>query len=364
MKFISEYRGSEATEAVAKAIRREVRRSYSFMEVCGGHTAAIHRFGIPSLLPPEINLLSGPGCPVCVTPVSYINRAVTLSLESESIITTFGDLIRVPGTNTSLEQTKAAGADIRIVISALDAVALAAANPGKKVVFLGIGFETTAPGTAAAIIRASEKGIKNFFVLSGHKIMPPAMEAIIHDGTAIDGFICPGHVAAITGSSVFDFIPGRYGLGCVVSGFEPVDIMLSILMLVKQVNNSAPACEIQYSRVVTREGNLKAREIMERVFLTEDSEWRGIGKINTSGLGIRDAWKDHDALSLLRGLQPGEEGEENRFCLCSEILRGRRRPSDCRLFAKTCTPENPEGACMVSSEGACNAYYRFKRDAV
>ncbi|HPC98601.1 MAG TPA: hydrogenase formation protein HypD [Bacteroidales bacterium] len=363
MKFISEYRDSRSAEAVANAIRHEARRNYTFMEVCGGHTAAIHRFGIPSILPPEIKLLSGPGCPVCVTPLGYVNKAVALSLERDVIITSFGDLIRVPGSSSSLWDAKASGADVRIVISALDAVDLAAANPDKKVVFMGIGFETTAPGTAAAINRAAGEDLKNFCVLSGHKIMPPAMEAVIREGTAIDGFICPGHVATITGSSVFDFIPRKYGLGCVVSGFEPADILLSILMLVRQVNSSAPACEIEYSRVVTAEGNLKAKALMNKVFQPEDSEWRGLGNISLSGLGIHDAFRYYDASVLFDGLTGEEEGEENPSCLCGEVLRGRKRPSDCRLFAKSCTPENPAGACMVSSEGACNAFYRFKKDA-
>lgn len=363
MRFISEYRDSGSTAALANAIRHEVRQKYTFMEVCGGHTAAIHRFGIPSLLPPEIRLLSGPGCPVCVTPLSYVNKAVELSLENGIIIASFGDLIRVPGSSSSLWEAGASGADVRIVISALDAVDLASANPDKKVVFMGIGFETTAPGTAAAITRAAESGIRNFSVLSGHKIMPPAMEAVIREGTAIDGFICPGHVAAITGSSVFDFIPQKYGLGCVVSGFEPADILLSILMLVRQVNRSAPACEIEYSRVVTGDGNLKAKALMNKVFQTEDSVWRGLGSISLSGRGIREAFKDYDASLLFSGLCGEEEWVENPLCLCGEVLRGRKRPSDCRLFSKSCTPETPAGACMVSSEGACNAFYRFKKDA-
>jgi len=362
MKYIDEYRDVKLVRTLEKKIRREAIGSYIFMEVCGGHTAAIHRFGIPSLLPPNVTLLSGPGCPVCVTPVSTIDRTIELASQKDVIITSFGDLIRVPGSVSSLEKEKAHGADVRIVFSALEALEIARASKGKKVIFLGIGFETTAPGTAAAIIKAKESGIRNFFVLSAHKIMPPAMEAIICDGTEINGFICPGHVSTITGSKGFRFISEKYNLGCVISGFEPVDIMMSVLMLIKQVNNHKFLTEIQYSRAVTVEGNLKAQKIMDEVFTLASNEWRGLGTIERSGLKINDKYSAHDAEKVfsLKGLS--ENLRENTSCLCGEVLRGRKRPTDCRLFAGVCTPDNPVGACMVSAEGACNAFYKYRRN--
>jgi len=362
MKYIDEYRDGNLIRALEKKIRKEATGSYTFMEVCGGHTAAIHRFGIPSLLPPGITLLSGPGCPVCVTPVALIDRAIGLAARKDVIITSFGDLIRVPGSVSSLEKEKANGADVRIVFSALEALEIAEHNHGKKVVFMGIGFETTAPGTAAAIIKAKELAIRNFFVLCAHKIMPPAMEAIICDGTEINGFICPGHVSTITGAGAFRFISDKYNLGCVISGFEPVDILMSVLMLVRQVNSRKFKTEIQYSRAVSMDGNMRAQKIMEEVFTLIDHEWRGLGVIKMSGLEINDRYSDFDAAKVFKMNDLNETPHDNALCLCGEVLRGRKRPTDCRLFAGICTPENPIGACMVSSEGACNAFYKYRRN--
>ena len=254
------------------------------MEVCGGHTAAIRRFGIPSLLPGNVKLISGPGCPVCVTGTDFIDKAIAYSKMKDVIITTFGDLIRVPGSISSLEKEKASGADIRIVLSGLDALEIARSNCEKKIIFLGIGFETTAPGTAVTIKLAEKENLKNFFLLSAHKLMPPAMEAIIKEGVRLDGFICPGHVAAITGSSIFNFIPGRFNLSCVVTGFEPSDILQSILMLIKQVNQRTPKVEIQYNRAVTHDGNSIAQRLLNEVFEPCDTSWRGLGLIPLSGL--------------------------------------------------------------------------------
>jgi len=362
MKYIDEYRDGKLIRTLVKKIRKEATGSYTFMEVCGGHTAAIHRFGIPSLLPPGITLLSGPGCPVCVTPVIVIDRAIGIASRKDVIITSFGDLIRVPGSVSSLEKEKTHGADVRIVFSALEALKIAKDNPGKKVVFMGIGFETTAPGTAAAVMKAKELAVKNFFVLSAHKIMPPAMEAIICDGTEINGFICPGHVSTITGAEAFRFISDKYNLGCVISGFEPVDILMTVLMLVRQVNSRKFNTEIQYSRAVSMEGNTKAREIMKEVFTLSDNEWRGLGVIKLSGLELNERYSDFDAAEVFKMNGLREIPKENALCLCGEILRGRKRPTDCRLFARACTPENPVGACMVSSEGACNAFYKYRRN--
>ena len=357
MKYIDEFRDPAIIRRLAEAIRINSSADYAFMEVCGGHTSAIHRFGIPSLLPENIRLLSGPGCPVCVTATEFIDKAVSLSLEPGLIITTFGDLLRVPGSESSLEKCRSAGADIRIVFSPLDALSIAVSNSSKKVVFLGVGFETTAPGTAVAIKKAAEAGIVNFMVLCAHKIMPPAMEAIIRDGTRINGFICPGHVATIAGSRIFRFIPERYGLGCVVSGFEPADILQSILMLVKQVNNNNPAVETEYRRVVNENGNETALRNMSDVFELVDSWWRGLGTIPASGFRIKKEFRDFDAGEVF-SFSLGAK-DENPFCICGDVLRGMATPEECLLFGKVCNPDNPVGACLVSGEGSCNSHFKY-----
>jgi hydrogenase expression/formation protein HypD len=358
VKHIDEYREKSMIVKIANLIIRNADREYSFMEVCGGHTAAIHRFGILSLLPDGIKLLSGPGCPVCVTSNDFIDKAIEYSRRYNAIITTFGDLIRVPGSDSTLEMEMARGGEIRIVLSGLEALRIAKENIGRKVIFLGIGFETTAPGTAVTIMEADREDVPNFYLLSAHKVMPPVMEAIIKDGIALDGFICPGHVAAITGSSAFSFITGKYNIGCVITGFEPVDILHAILMLVKQVNNNYPKNEIQYSRVVTEEGNLIARRYMNDVFLLADDQWRGFGTIAASGLKLRERYERFDAEKTLP-VEVKYSGE-NVLCICGEILRGLKKPAECTLFGGVCTPENPVGACMVSSEGACNTFYRYR----
>ncbi len=358
MKYIDEYRDKSLIAGVADQIKREAAGEYAFMEVCGGHTAAIHRFGIPSLLPGNIKLLSGPGCPVCVTGTGFIDRITGYAALDSVIIATFGDLIRVPGSYTSLEKMKGKGANIRIVLSALDALSIASRNPEKKVVFPAIGFETTAPGTAISIQQARRDKIKNFFVLAGHKVMPPAMEAIITGGVKLDGFICPGHVSAVSGSGIFDFIPAKYSLGCVVSGFEPLDLLQSVLMLVRQVNSKSPHVGIQYNRAVTHDGNLLAQRSMHDVFEPDDAHWRGLGIINKSGLGIK---KDYSGFDIEKSV-PLEitESRDDGHCICGSILRGLKSPPDCKLFRASCTPENPVGACMVSPEGACNAFFKYK----
>jgi len=360
MKYIDEYRDKALISKLTDLIKDSVRGEYTFMEVCGGHTNAIHRFGIRTLLPESIRLISGPGCPVCVTGRSYIDKAVVISGEEKVIMTTFGDLIRVPGSGSSLEKLRSEGKDIRIVLSSLEALETARRNPDKKVVFLAIGFETTAPGTAVAIKQASEEKIRNFFILNAHKLMPPAMEAVISDGVNIDGFICPGHVAAVTGSGIFSFIPLKYKLGCVVTGFEPADLMQSILMLVRQKNNMIPGLEIQYSRAVSEEGNILAQRIMTEVFEPCASYWRGFGLIKDSGLRLRKEYEEYDADHAFS--YSANEDEDDAGCICGEILRGRDIPSSCPLFATECIPENPVGACMVSHEGTCNTWYRYKRN--
>jgi hydrogenase expression/formation protein HypD len=358
MKFISDYRDKATVERYLTLIRKKAINEYSIMEVCGGHTMAIHKFGLPDLLPENVKLLSGPGCPVCVTQKNYIDKAIELSKNQDVIICTFGDLIRVPGSFSSLEKQKAENANIRMVYSVMEAVDLAIENKNKRIIFLAIGFETTAPSTAVAIVRASELKLKNFFVLSAHKLMPPAMSAIIDFGVKINGYLCPGHVSTITGSNIFNFIPEKYKLGCVVSGFEPIDILQSIYMLLLQFNENKPKVEIQYKRAVTAEGNTKAQQYMQTVFEPADDNWRGIGIIEKSGLRIRPEYELFDA--EVQYSFPDLVTIEDKGCICGEILKGLKTPVDCPMFNKNCKPENPVGACMVSSEGACQAYYKYR----
>lgn len=359
MKFIDEYRDKEKVRTLAGLIKKTSKKEVAFMEVCGGHTMAIQKFGIPSLLPENIKLLSGPGCPVCVTGRNYIDRAVAYSRLKDVIITTYGDLIRVPGSTSSLDNEKAGGGDIRIVYSILDALSIAGDNPAKKVVFLGIGFETTSPATAAGILNARKERIENFYVYSAHKIMPPAMEALIGEGVKIDGYIAPGHVSTITGIKMYNNIPERFGLGCVISGFEPVDLLQSIYMLVKQIETNNPAVEVQYRRAVRNEGNLKAKAMLDEVFELRDDWWRGLGVLKNSGMGIREKYSSFDAEKQIA--VEVEPTVEDKGCICGEVLKGLKTPKDCKLFARVCDPSNPVGACMVSNEGACHAYYRYNR---
>lgn len=359
MKFIDEYRDFEIVQNISKKLKKYSDREISLMEVCGGHTMAIHRFGIPSLIPDNIKLISGPGCPVCVSGIEFIDKAIECSKIKDVIITTYGDLIRVPGSKSSLEKEKSKGADIRIVYSTLEALEIAKLNKNKKVVFLGIGFETTAPGTAVAIQKAYNENISNIYLLSAHKIMPPVMEALLNDEVKIDGFICPGHVSTITGSEIYNFIPEKYKIGCVVTGFEPTDMMQSIYMLARQINNKDQKVEIQYTRAVTSQGNTKAQAIMSEVFETCDDNWRGIGVIPNSGLKLKEKYKSFNA-ELVFDVKVNPI-KENTACICGQILRGLKTPKECKLFGMVCSPENPIGACMVSSEGACHAYYKYNK---
>lgn len=358
MIFTDDYRNKEVVLGIAREIRRISRREIRLMEVCGGHTMSIQRFGIPSLLPSNIHLLSGPGCPVCVTSRRFIDQAIAYSRHRDTTIATYGDLIRVPGSTSTLDLEKARGADIQIVYSALDAVKFAQDHPARKVIFLGIGFETTAPASAAALIFAKRNGTTNFFLLSSHKVMPPAMAAIIEEGVRLNGYIAPGHVSAITGSGIYMELTEKYGIGCVISGFEPVDLMESILMLVRQAEGNRPAVEIQYKRAVKVEGNPKARAMMEECFTTRDDWWRGLGILPLSGLGISELYAGFDAERILP--VEVEPTREEKGCLCGEVLKGLKTPPECKLFGKACTPDNPVGACMVSNEGACQAYFRYK----
>lgn len=360
MKYIDEYRDRELVLKLIDQINKASTKPVTLMEVCGGHTMAIQKFGIPSLLPENIKLVSGPGCPVCVSSRKYIDQSVAYAKLPNVIITTYGDLIRIPGSSSTLDEEKAKGADVRIIYSVLDALKIAKDNPKKKIIFLGIGFETTAPSSAVGIINAHKQGITNFFLFSSHKVMPPAMTAIIDEGVKIDGYIAPGHVSTITGSGIYKDIADIYKLGCVISGFEPVDLLQSILMLIRQFEKGEPKVEIEYSRVVKPEGNLKAQQMLDEVFELKDDWWRGLGILPKSGLKIRDLYKKYDAEFMIP--VEVEATREDKGCLCGEILKGLKNPKDCKLFGKGCTPSDPVGACMVSHEGACNAYYRFNRE--
>ncbi len=359
MKYIDEYRDSELVKNLIDAINSVSKDNVSIMEVCGGHTWAIQKFGIPSLLPKEIRLLSGPGCPVCVTDKKYIDKAIAYSRRNDIIITTYGDLIKVPGSTSSLSLEKSKGADIRIIYSILDAIKIARENPSKKVVFLGIGFETTAASCAAGMYNAVQENLKNFFLFSSHKIIPPAMSALIDEGIAIDGYIAPGHVSTITGTKIYEGIPQKYNVGCVISGFEPVDMLQSIYMLLKQIHSKNFSVEIQYKRVVNPDGNIKAQNIINEMFETRDDWWRGLGVLANSGLCLREKYCEFDSEIMIE--VEVEETIEEKGCICGDILKGLKTPDQCKLFGKVCNNTNPVGACMVSHEGACNAYYRFNR---
>ncbi len=358
MKYIDEYRKKDLILAVSEELKRVSTKEITLMEVCGGHTMAIHRFGLQMLLPPSIRLLSGPGCPVCVSSQHFLDTAIAYSKVPGSIITTYGDLIRVPGSVSSLEKEKANGEDIRIVYSVMDSLEIAKKNQGRPVFFLGIGFETTAPATAAAIVQAKTENINNFFVLSAHKVMPPVMKALVDEGVKIDGFIAPGHVTAITGTAIYNDLATVYRLGVVVAGFEPVDMMQAILMLSRQMEAGEPKVEIQYKRIVHPEGNPIAAGFLTRVFEPRDDRWRGLGIIPSSGLKIRDEFSAFDAEKTYPLTVP--EPTDPKGCICGSILRGLKTPNDCGLFATRCTPADPVGACMVSGEGTCATYYKYR----
>ena len=359
MRFIDEYRDRKLVLGIAESIRKRSTRFIVLMEVCGGHTMAVHKFGLRELLPETIRLISGPGCPVCVSGTGFIDNVVKLAKMPGNIIATYGDLLRVPGSSSSLEQEKGTGADVRFVYSVLDSLEIARRNPDRTIVFPGIGFETTAPATAAAILHAHKEGLKNFKVLSSHKVMPPVMRTLIDEGVKIDGYIAPGHVTAITGTEMYRPIVEKYGLGIVVAGFEPTDILQSIKMLVAQFEDHDPKVEIQYSRVVKPEGNSIARNLMNEIFEPGDDRWRGIGMIPDSGLKIRSKFQSFDAEKYFE--LPETEETEPAGCICGEVLKGLKISTDCPLFANVCTPVNPVGACMVSNEGTCAAYYRYRK---
>ena len=359
-KFSTPFNDPKIARHLTQRIVRSSRRPVRLMEVCGTHTVSIFKSGIRSLLPETIALLSGPGCPVCVTAQQEIDVFIALAREPDTIVATFGDLIRVPGSGSSLQHEKAEGADVRIVYSTFDAVALARENPHRRVVFLGVGFETTAPTVAAAILAADRQRLDNFFVVSAHKIVPPALAALAGGQINIDGFLLPGHVSVIIGLDAYRPFFETFRIPCVVAGFEPADLLQGIAMLVDQVESGSPALENAYPRAVGDTGNPKALKILDQVFRTVDADWRGIGTIPGSGLAIRDAYAAVDAVRAF-GIQP-KPAVDPKGCACGEILCGMKIPPECPLYKTVCNPMAPVGPCMVSSEGTCAAYYRYHDD--
>ena len=329
------------------------------MEVCGTHTVAIFRAGLRQVLPEGIELVSGPGCPVCVTADDYIDAAIAYAGMEDVIITTFGDMLKVPGTHSSLAAAQAAGADVRIVYSPLDALAIATENPAKKVVFLAVGFETTAPTEAAAVLAAEAQGIRNFFLLSAQKLVPPVMRALLDGGeTHVDGFLLPGHVAVVTGTEMFEFLARDYHVPGVVGGFEPLEILRAIQLLVRQIGAGEARIENAYETVVRPVGNPVARAAIERVYEPATVRWRGLGEIPASGLAMREEYAAFD-FARVRPLSVGVVGDGRHGCRCGEVLRGAIVPRDCNLFGKACVPEHAVGPCMVSVEGTCAAWYKY-----
>lgn len=358
MKFVEEFRDEKLARTLLEKIEQSVKSPIRLMEVCGGHTMAIRRYGIHTLLPKEIELLSGPGCPVCVTDQRFIDLAIAYASREDTILLSYGDMLRVPGSFSSLEKEKASGADLRIIYSTLQALQIARENPEKIIVFAAIGFETTTPGTALAILQAEKEGLENFKIICAHKTMPEAMAALLKDGIPIDGYIGPGHVSSIAGSKIFDSLCSTYNIPLVIAGFEPLDLLQAILMIVEMINTDKSGVAIQYQRLVSLNGNIRAQKIVNEVFEAFDEYWRGIGKIPSSGLKLCSKYSAFDAERSL----PVEvsSGPEPKGCLCGEILKGLKRPDDCPLFGRKCTPSYPIGACMVSSEGSCNAYFQYK----
>ncbi len=360
MKYIDEYRDSETAMKYARMIRDITTREWTMMEICGGQTHAIVKFGIDHFLPDQITLVHGPGCPVCVTPLEIIDKAIAIAGRSDVIFTSFGDMLRVPGSGKDLLTAKSEGADVRIVYSPLDAVKMAQNNPKKKVVFFAVGFETTAPANAMAVWHAREKGVKNFSALTSHVLVPPAMEAILSSPShLVQAFLAAGHVCTVMGYEDYFPIAKKYKSPVVVTGFEPVDILQGVYMAVRQLEEGRVDVENQYSRAVRREGNVLAKELIARVFRVVDRTWRGIGTIPRSGWGLKQEFAEHDAEKVFD--VSGIEAEESTICIAGQIMQGLKKPIDCPVFGKDCKPERPLGAPMVSSEGACAAYFHYGR---
>ncbi|MFH9425139.1 hydrogenase formation protein HypD [Streptomyces sp. NPDC017529] len=363
MRYVDEYRDAGTARALATKIAElcEPGRTYTFMEVCGGHTHTIYKHGIEDYLPDQVTLVHGPGCPVCVIPMGRVDDALHIARQPDTVMTSFGDMMRVPGGSASFLDAKAAGADIRMVYSPLDALRIARQNPDKRVVFMAIGFETTTPSTAVTLLRAAAEQLPNFSVFCNHVTIIPAVKAILDSpDLRLDGFIGPGHVSAVIGCRPFEFIPAGYGKPLVVAGFEPLDILQSVYMLLRQLAEGRCEVENQYARVVPWDGNAKAlRALSDVMELRPYFEWRGLGFISHSALRLRDAFAAHDAERVFD--IPGVRVADPKSCQCGEVLKGVLKPWQCKVFGTACTPETPIGTCMVSSEGACAAYYNFGR---
>ncbi len=360
MKYLDEYRDAELAQKIAREIHHVTTRPWNIMEVCGGQTHAIVKFGIDELLPKKITLIHGPGCPVCVTPLEMIDKALEIAARPDVIFTSFGDMLRVPGSTTDLLSVNAGGGDVRMVYSPLDAVRLAEQNPAKEVVFFGVGFETTAPATAMAIYQAAHKGLKNFSMLISHVLVPPAMEALLSSPNCrVQGFLAAGHVCTVMGFEEYLPIAAKYRVPIVVTGFEPLDILQGVLMVVQQLESGRAAVENQYVRSVRREGNRPAQELIRKVFKVVPRKWRGMGEIPQIGLGLREPYAAFDAEK--RFGVADRRVEEPSECMSGLVLQGLKKPHECPAFGTRCTPEHPLGATMVSSEGACAAYYRYRR---
>jgi hydrogenase expression/formation protein HypD len=365
MRFVDEFRDAELGRALAGEILALVPPDshYKLMEVCGGHTHAIYKFGVDDLLPENVELIHGPGCPVCVIPMGRVDDGIAVARQAEVIFTCFGDMLRVPGGNGTLLDAKARGADIRMVYSPLDALRIARENPEREIVFFAVGFETTAPSTALTLMRAKAEGIGNFSCFCNHVTIVPPLRALLESpDLRLDGFIGPGHVSTVVGARPFDFIPADYGKPIVISGFEPLDLLQSVYMILRQLQEGRCEVENQYARVVPAEGNPAALRVLAEVFeLRPHFEWRGLGFISHSGLKLSEAYRDLDA--ELRFEVPGVRVADPKACQCGEVLKGVIRPWECKVFGTACTPERPIGTCMVSSEGACAAYYNYGRFA-
>jgi hydrogenase expression/formation protein HypD len=361
MKFIDEYRQGDIAQKLAEQIAGLTDRPLKIMEVCGGHTHTIFKYGIEDMLPQNITMIHGPGCPVCVIPLGRVDDAISIAQQPSVIFTTFGDAMRVPGSKTSLLDAKASGADVRMVYSPLDALKIAKKNPDKQVVFLALGFETTAPSTAMTILQAAKEGVENFSAFCNHITIVPALKALLDSpDLQLDGFLGPGHVSTVIGTRPYEFVPREYGKPVAVAGFEPLDILQSVYMIVRQVVEGRAEVENQYARCITRDGNRRALEVLFEVFEPRDFfEWRGLGSIAHSGMKLRPKYATFDA-ELKFGV-PGLRIADPKACQCGEILKGVKRPWECKVFGTACTPETPIGSCMVSSEGACAAYYNFGR---
>jgi hydrogenase expression/formation protein HypD len=360
MKYLDEYRSEELAQKVVGEIRRIVTKPWVLMEVCGGQTHTIVKYGIDHMIPPEVELVHGPGCPVCVTSLEMIDKAHAIARRPDVIFTSFGDMLRVPGSESDLLVLKSRGADIRVVYSPIDALKIARANPDKKVVFFAIGFETTAPGNAMAVWQAQKQGIKNFSVLVSHVLVPPAIASILQSPfNRVQGFLGPGHVCTVMGYREYEPIAERFHVPIVITGFEPLDILEGVLMTVRQLEQGKWDVENQYPRVVKREGNLMAQDLVNQVFEIGDRKWRGVGSIPKSGYKLRYEFRDHDAERIFEVEEI--DTKEPEICISGLVLRGVKKPHDCPAFGTLCNPEHPLGATMVSAEGACAAYYAYGR---